>query len=585
MANQKTSQTKTTEASEKKHAPNFAKSPAAKSHHPVDTILQLQQTIGNQAVQKLLKSGVLQAKLKIGQPGDKYEQEADRIADLVMRMPEPRVHRFTEEEDEEFIQPKPLAGQITRLTQTKAGEGEVSPELESRIHALKGGGQPLPKPTRDFFEPRFGIDLSGVRVHMDKQAAEAAQAVNARAFTVGPNITFGRGQYSPNSIEGKRLLAHELTHVMQQSNIPQSSPVSTASPSKPKEKKAEMLAWARDKGRGFSTPKYPKSIGADIGQPRRTSALSSKELAVMAGDLAKAHNYVNDYFRNAIDSLTIQAIFYNQLFIEVASKTKKPDAGLAIRVLWGILLSVIKVGAPEIAPIAAWAMKKGTLGEVFVKVGARASALLLDERNKDAVAERAETVASFVTAEKKSVVENLYDGATKFQVAEGKINDIINATYDFIKDYQSSYREGSLVSIAETLGENPVLKNKEVVRREFFRNVYLKFVNHFGVMLHNTDTHYPHTFDPIKRVIVGYIGVAKVFGDGTLHKTMDALNLAWDDVFGSGTRELRVQTTADVARAGIDITLPLWKPIGKPRRRGVDTNYATGKILREFMID
>jgi len=80
---------------------------------PADRILSLQRTIGNQAVQRLIKSGALQAKLKIGQPGDKYEQEADRVADAVMRMPEPGVQRQVEpEEEEETLQSKPLANQI-----------------------------------------------------------------------------------------------------------------------------------------------------------------------------------------------------------------------------------------------------------------------------------------------------------------------------------------------------------------------------------------------------------------------------------------------------------------------------------------
>ena len=80
---------------------------------PVDRILYLQRTAGNQAVQRLIRSGTLQAKLSIGQPGDIYEQEADRVADAVMRMPEPGVHRQVdeEEEEEETLQTKPLVSQ------------------------------------------------------------------------------------------------------------------------------------------------------------------------------------------------------------------------------------------------------------------------------------------------------------------------------------------------------------------------------------------------------------------------------------------------------------------------------------------
>ncbi|MBA7606225.1 hypothetical protein ES703_13373 [subsurface metagenome] len=82
--------------------------------------------------------------------------------------------------------------------------------------ALKGGGQPLPPNQRTFYESRMGHDFSGVRIHAGTQAADTAQAVQAKAFTLGNNIVFNTGQYSPNNQEGNKLLAHELTHVVQQ---------------------------------------------------------------------------------------------------------------------------------------------------------------------------------------------------------------------------------------------------------------------------------------------------------------------------------------------------------------------------------
>lgn len=213
-------------------AQNTEFSPSTSS--PIDHILTLQRTIGNQAVQKLFKSGVIQAKLKIGQPNDIYEQEADRVADEVMQMPEPRLQRQVEpeEEEEEPIQTKPLADQITPLVQrqvepeeeeeklqTKKIPGqipEVTPELESRIHSLKGGGQPLPEADRSFMERKFGVDFSDVRGHTDSDAARMNRKLNAEAFTYGRNIYFGAGKYSSGISSGKRLLAHELTHVVQQ---------------------------------------------------------------------------------------------------------------------------------------------------------------------------------------------------------------------------------------------------------------------------------------------------------------------------------------------------------------------------------
>ncbi|MCP4693984.1 MAG: DUF4157 domain-containing protein [Desulfobacterales bacterium] len=99
--------------------------------------------------------------------------------------------------------------------------GGRTPQANARgsggpIHALKGGGRPLPRSERAFFEPRLGHDFSRVRVHTDPGAAESAGRLNARAFTAGRSIAFGDGQYAPGTPAGRRLLAHELTHVIQQ---------------------------------------------------------------------------------------------------------------------------------------------------------------------------------------------------------------------------------------------------------------------------------------------------------------------------------------------------------------------------------
>lgn len=204
-----------------------------------DRILQLQRTAGNQAVQRLIKSVALQTKLRIGQPNDIYEQEADRVAEQVMRMPEPqavssgtlsiqrtcprceeeklRRQPVEEEEEEELLQTKEISGQ----------NGETTLDLESRINAIRGGGQPLAESERSFFEPRFGYDFSQVRVHTGAEAAEAARVMKARAFTMGNDVTFGEDQYSPQTDFGKKLLAHELTHVVQQSHNNRTHTLST----------------------------------------------------------------------------------------------------------------------------------------------------------------------------------------------------------------------------------------------------------------------------------------------------------------------------------------------------------------------
>ncbi len=202
------------------------------ANSPAEKIMFLQRTAGNQAVQKLIKSGALQAKLRIGQPNDIYEQEADRVAEQVISMPEPKGQKLAEkDEEEEPIQAKPIAEQITPLVRRQSEDKEekkvqtkeydeknqdVNDDLESRIQNLKGGGQPLSKDTREFFEPRFGYDFSKVQVHTGTEAAETSHLLNAKAYTVGNNVVLGAGQYSPETSYGKRLLAHELTHVVQQ---------------------------------------------------------------------------------------------------------------------------------------------------------------------------------------------------------------------------------------------------------------------------------------------------------------------------------------------------------------------------------
>jgi len=113
---------------------------------------------------------------------------------------------------------KCAACQEEETLQKKAGRTETAPDEAPRIvhEVLQSPGQALDASSRAFFEPRFGQEFGQVRVHVDGKAARSAQAVNALAYTSGPNIVFGDGQYAPRSDEGGRLLAHELAHVAQQ---------------------------------------------------------------------------------------------------------------------------------------------------------------------------------------------------------------------------------------------------------------------------------------------------------------------------------------------------------------------------------
>ncbi len=112
------------------------------------------------------------------------------------------------------------------LLQGKAATSEDVNEVPQSVHqVLRSPGQPLDSATRAYMEPRFGHDFSGVRVHADAGAAESARAVNAHAYTVGKDVVFGRGQFAPHTSAGRQLLAHELTHVVQQSQSSTNQPL------------------------------------------------------------------------------------------------------------------------------------------------------------------------------------------------------------------------------------------------------------------------------------------------------------------------------------------------------------------------
>jgi hypothetical protein len=278
---------------------------AASPPSPLDpaSILTLQRTIGNQAVQRLLARRAqgstipartlsrqsIQPKLTVGAAGDQYEQEADRVAAQVMRMPAPatidHAQRQSKEEDEEEeeVQMKPLAASLSPVAQREEREDEeeevqmkslaasvkpimrredeeeelqakpladsITPvargaeedeekgswqmkpsteqveadgafeagsDFESRLAERRGAGSPLPQDTRSFMESRFGADFGDVRVHTDGKAMQLNREISAQAFTHGADIFFGNGKYSPDTDTGKQLLAHELTHVIQQ---------------------------------------------------------------------------------------------------------------------------------------------------------------------------------------------------------------------------------------------------------------------------------------------------------------------------------------------------------------------------------
>jgi len=173
-------------------------------------------------------------KLTVNKPGDVYEQEADRVAEQVMRMPEAGLVQpslFCDQVKPNIMKGLnyvPAASPVLQARETSDSTHELTSDLELQLHTIRGGGQPLPSSARDFFEPRFGYNLNQVRIHTDERSASIASSVHARAFTLGSDIVFASGQYAPGTTAGKSLLAHELVHVAQQragviSRIPRES--------------------------------------------------------------------------------------------------------------------------------------------------------------------------------------------------------------------------------------------------------------------------------------------------------------------------------------------------------------------------
>ena len=188
-----------------------------------------------QTVKKATQSNMsfFQAKLTVNEPGDEYEQEADAVADKVMRMPNPATISPStppdEDKDEDKIQLKPIPfSQIFRKCadceeeekvqrkESTGGGGQTAPSIVNEV--IASSGKSLDGGTQQFMESRMGHDFSHVQVHTDGKAAESATAVNALAYTLGNHIVFNSGQYAPDTEGGKRLLAHELVHVGQESS-------------------------------------------------------------------------------------------------------------------------------------------------------------------------------------------------------------------------------------------------------------------------------------------------------------------------------------------------------------------------------
>lgn len=215
-----------------------------------DDSAQISKRISKKSTEKnsLQPAPYIQTKLSVSTPGDTHEQEADRVADEVVSRsaannssPSETVNPGNSQPEKTLGNPQSLQTKISRvpeesLAKTEDGASEfanessvpetadtttenengVSAEIEQQIESLKGNGAPLSEAVRSEMESQFCHDFSSVCIHNDAAADALCKQLSARAFTVGSDIFFASGEYAPDTQEGKRLLAHELTHVVQQ---------------------------------------------------------------------------------------------------------------------------------------------------------------------------------------------------------------------------------------------------------------------------------------------------------------------------------------------------------------------------------
>lgn len=246
-----------TDRDEKASRPGSRRRP--NSSLAANPVLDLQRTIGNRAVTEMLASRPSQQKVRVSQPGEAAEVEADRIAQDVAGSAD---------------------SETSHAKSRQAGALEIAWSTAEKADANLGPGQAMDETVRRSMEAGLGHDFSGVKVHTDAKAAEAAQALNARAYTVGSEIIFGAGEYSPHTQPGKRLIAHELTHVAQQgASRPMGSPAKQPVKSGAQVSKGKVIqrqpAPTSQAGPGTSQP-------APQAPPQLTQALYDKAIAILA---------------------------------------------------------------------------------------------------------------------------------------------------------------------------------------------------------------------------------------------------------------------------------------------------------------
>jgi Domain of unknown function (DUF4157) len=249
----------------------------------------------------------LQTKLTINDPGDRYEQEADRIADQVMAMP---AHST--------ISRSPL--NIQRFSGESSGQGNEVPESVNRI--LASSGSPLEPHLRQDMEGRFGYDFSQVRVHIGAEAEQSAQDVNANAYTVGQHIIFSAEQFAPGTTAGRLLIAHELTHTLQQCGASPQTSVNLASAASEADRVVEQV----DKPFGASSSSQFGNHAVRLyRQPAETSSTAAPAAALGISDAEFSRRMSSRY-----GTLEIRVGTEAEQTTDVASRVRQPASAIVL---------------------------------------------------------------------------------------------------------------------------------------------------------------------------------------------------------------------------------------------------------------
>ena len=252
-------------------------------------------------------TGPIQTKLKVSRSHDPLEKEADVVADRVLQQSS---SREKSKETPRISRADGVShGRVSREG-TPAGSKAADSVAPNLVHDMvKKSGQPLDAGTREYFEPRIGHDLSGVRVHADASAAQSAQSIQANAYTSGHSIVFSDGKYAPETHDGKRLLAHELTHVVQQAGA-----------------KDESVAPAANEGSG--TPS--ESSSGLVQRDSSTPFVQAKDFVSQHLPMLMAENY-EPVARDLYMNFVFQGLDYHyviKVFNDIKSKDEDNVAAL-----------------------------------------------------------------------------------------------------------------------------------------------------------------------------------------------------------------------------------------------------------------